>query len=73
MGREIGGKFRKKYLWMILIDISQETTKFCKAITFNLKINKAAKIIQINLFTKQKQNHNKNKFMVTKGEVGKEG
>ena len=43
MGREIGGKFRKKYLWMILVDISWETTKFCKAITFNLKINKVAK------------------------------
>ena len=43
MGREIGGKFRKKYLWMILVDISWETTKFYKAITFNLKINKVAK------------------------------
>ena len=28
------------------------------------------KMIQMNLFTKQKQTHKENKFMVTKGEGG---
>ena len=36
MGREMGGRSRREgiwaYLWLILIDVWQKTTKFCKAI-----------------------------------------
>ena len=41
MGREMGGNFRRErtwvYLWLILVDIRQKTTKFCKAIILQLK------------------------------------
>ena len=41
MGREMGRKSRKKgtwvYLWLILVDVRQKTTKFCKAIILPLK------------------------------------
>jgi len=42
MGREMGGKFKREgayvYLWLIHVDVSQKTTKFCKAIILQLKI-----------------------------------
>ena len=42
-----GGRFWREgtlvYLWLILVDVWQETTKLCKAITLQLKINKLKK------------------------------
>ena len=42
MGREMGGKFKREgayvYLWLIHVDVSQKTTKFCKAIILQLKL-----------------------------------
>jgi len=36
MEREVGGRFKREeihvYLWQIHIEVSQKTTKFCKAI-----------------------------------------
>ena len=41
MWREMGGRFKKEgvyvYLWLILVDVRQKTTKFCKAIILQLK------------------------------------
>ena len=41
MGWEMGGGFRREgtwaYLWLILVDVWEKTTKFCKAIIFQLK------------------------------------
>ena len=41
MGREMGGRFRREgiwiYLWLILADVWQKTTQFCKAIILQLK------------------------------------
>ena len=43
MGREMGGSKnlgRERtwvYLWLILVDVRQKTTKFCKAIILQLK------------------------------------
>jgi len=35
----LGARFKREgayvYLWLILVDIWQKTTKFCKAIIFN--------------------------------------
>ena len=43
----MGGRFGKEatwvYLWLILVDVWQKTTKFCKAIILQLKKNKVAK------------------------------
>ena len=40
-GREMGGRFRKEetqvYLWLILVDVWQKTTKFYKAIILQFK------------------------------------
>jgi len=37
MGREMGGRFKREgiyvYLWLIHVEVSQNTTKFHKAIT----------------------------------------
>ena len=48
MGREMGGRSRREgtwvYLWLILIDVWQKTTKFCKAITPQLKKKKKKRI-----------------------------
>ena len=42
MGRETGGMSGRKgtwvYLWLILVEVWQKTTKFCKAIILQLKI-----------------------------------
>ena len=42
MGREMGGRIWREvtwvYLWLILVDVWQKTTKFYKAIIFQLKI-----------------------------------
>ena len=44
VGREMGGRSGREgkwvYLWLILVDVWQETTKFCKAIILQLKILK---------------------------------
>ena len=44
MGREMGGRFKRDrtyvYLWLIHVDVWQKPTLFCKAIIFQLKINK---------------------------------
>ena len=44
MGREIGRRFKREgtwvYLWLILVEVQQKTTKFCKAIILQLKKNK---------------------------------
>ena len=52
MGREIGRRFGRKgtwaYLWLIPVDIWQQTIKFCKAIILQLK----------------KQSDNKNKLFI---------
>ena len=41
MGREMAGRFGRAgtwvHLWLILVDIWQKTTKFCKAIILQLK------------------------------------
>ena len=41
VGREMKGRFRREgtwvYLWLILVDVRQKTTKFCKAIILQLK------------------------------------
>ena len=41
MGREMGGRFKWEgtyvYLWLIHVEIWQKPTKFCKAITLQLK------------------------------------
>ena len=42
-GRETGGRFKREgiylYLWLIHVEVLQKTTKFCKAIIFQLKNN----------------------------------
>ena len=44
MGRKMGGRSRREgtwvYLWLILVDVCQKTTKFCKAIILQLKKKK---------------------------------
>ena len=41
MGREMGGRFRREgicvHLWLIHVRVWQKTTKFCKAVIFQLK------------------------------------
>ena len=41
MRREMGGRFKRDglyvYLWLIHVEVWQKTTKFCKAIIFQLK------------------------------------
>ena len=41
VGRETGVRFKREgtyvYLWLIHVDVQQKTTKFCKAITLQLK------------------------------------
>ena len=41
MGREMGGRFKREgmylYLWMVHVEVWQKRTKFCKAITLQLK------------------------------------
>ena len=43
VGREMGGRSGREgtwvYLWLILVDVWQKTTKFCKAIILQLKKN----------------------------------
>ena len=43
MWREMGGSFKREgtyvHLWLIHVDICQKTTKLCKAIILQLKIN----------------------------------
>ena len=43
VGREIGGRSGREgtwvYLWLILVEVRQKTTKFCKAIILQLKKN----------------------------------
>ena len=40
MGREMGGRFKREgiyvYLWLIHVEVWQEKTKFCKAITLQV-------------------------------------
>ena len=36
-GREVGREGTCVYLWLILVDVGQKTTKFCKAIILQLK------------------------------------
>ena len=42
IGRQMRGSLRREgtwvYLWLSLADVSQNTTKFCKAINFRFKI-----------------------------------
>ena len=44
MRREVGGKFKREgtyvYLRLIHLDVWQKSTQYCKAIVFQLKINK---------------------------------
>ena len=51
MGREIGGRFQREgtwvYLWLILVDVWQKTTKFCKATIFQLKNKLKRKLKEI--------------------------
>ena len=41
MGREMERRFKREgtyvYLWLILVDVWQKTTKFCKVIILQLK------------------------------------
>ena len=41
MGREMARRFKREgtyvYLWLILVDVWQKTTKFCKVIILQLK------------------------------------
>ena len=43
MGREVGGKFKRKgtyvYLWLIHVDVWQKPTQYYKAMILQLKIN----------------------------------
>ena len=43
MGREMGGKY--VYLWLIHVEVWQKTTKFCKAISLQLKNKRNAYLI----------------------------
>jgi len=40
---EVGGRFKREgtyiYLWLILVDIWQKSTKYCKVMIPQLKIN----------------------------------
>ena len=44
MGNEVGERVRREgtyiYLWLIHVDIWQKPTQYCKALIFQLKINK---------------------------------
>ena len=46
-GLEVGGRFKRErtyvYFWLIHVDVWQKPTQYCKAITFQLKINKLKK------------------------------
>ena len=48
-----GGRFKRErihvYLWLIHVEVWQKTTKFCKAIILQLKINKNLKIPLLNI------------------------
>ena len=47
MGKKMGGRFKREgtsvYLWLTHVEVWQKTTKFCKAINLQLKINKFLK------------------------------
>ena len=47
MERDMGGRFKRErtyvYLWLIHADVWQKPTQYCKAILFQLKINKFKK------------------------------
>ena len=55
MEREMGGRSGKRgtwvHLWLILVDVRQKTTKFCKAIILQLK-NKFKSFINKNISIK---------------------
>jgi len=48
---EVGERFRREgtcvYLWLILVDVWQKPTLYCKAFILHLKINKFEKCIPI--------------------------
>ena len=48
MGKKMGGRFKMEgtyvHLWLIHVDVWQKTTKFCKEIIHQLKMNKLKKI-----------------------------
>ena len=50
MGWEVRGTFKREgtyvYLWLILVDVWQKPTQYCKAIIFQLKINKTCLLAQ---------------------------
>ena len=63
----MGGRFKKEttyvYLWLIHVDIWQKPTQYCKAIIFQLKINKYTKKKTVYLYEKKNpklQNKTKN-------------
>ena len=51
-GWEVRGRFKREgtyvYLWLIHVDIWQKPTRYCKATTLQLKINKCLKKESIN-------------------------
>ena len=57
--------YRKVIQLYIHSEVSQRQISYNIIYMWNLK-----KMIQMNLFTKQKQTHKENKLMVTKGEGG---
>ena len=44
IGKEMGGRFKREgryvHIWLIHVEVSEKTTKFCRAIILPLKINK---------------------------------
>ena len=51
MGWEVGGRFKREgpyiYLWLIHVDIWQKSTKYCKVMIPQLKINNFKKTVKI--------------------------
>ena len=56
MGREVGGMFKREgtyaCLWPIQADVWQKSTKYCKAITLQLKIKNFLKCSLSDITTK---------------------
>ena len=56
IGWDVQGRFKMEgtyvYLWLIRVVIQQKPTQYCKAIIFQLKINKFLKVLFLSCNTK---------------------
>ena len=57
------------YLWMIHVDVWQKTTKFCKAIILQLKINENMKKMKIENKTKHSNHSCLQRYIKTGGRL----